>query len=582
MNHLTDEQLSALLDDALAPPARATCDAHLASCEACRAKLAELSSLDAALKPALTHDAGEAYFATFAERVGARIAAGGASEEAPAAPAMPASPAPRRSPWAWFISPRGLSLAGGTAALLITAGLAWMRFEHEIPHASLMRAAAPNPLGARVREPVTSSLAIDSVAPQPAAPTNAPEAQVAPALAAPALQSRDERAPAARGDAGSGRAREVKTLANGESVPVRRQPQMQQLTSPAPAATESRSTNSSRPAEEASGTPAQEPAPVTAQMKQRAMAKGSEAPASKPAERSLWNSAKKLFTPPPPAASPSALAPTPEVAPQKDALASGFAKVTEKTRNEVKVRGEGSSVALKPQLADAAPLAIQCGTVSDTRGTPVKGVQITLLGASTRSSRSAPDGSFCLPQAVAGDTLILMHVGFEPVRVVLTASTSLAFGLEPVGTLGQRDGMFVGGRAEGLLKLPPAAAGLAPAGTAPAPDVYAGEPDTVRTAVATARERTALAHRDRTAAQWESAASSWDAIAAMTSGHASYDARFQSLSALRESWLVGPTRARRERLQAVLVAFVAATPRTLPERATVLRWQGELRTSAPR
>ena len=82
MNHLTDEQLSALLDDALAPPARATCEAHLGSCDACRARLAELSSLDAALKPALTHDPGEAYFATFAERVGARIAAGDASQAA--------------------------------------------------------------------------------------------------------------------------------------------------------------------------------------------------------------------------------------------------------------------------------------------------------------------------------------------------------------------------------------------------------------------------------------------------------------------------------------------------------------------
>ena len=69
MNHLSDEQLSALLDDALPAGERAACDTHLAGCDACRARLAEISALEESLGKALTHDPGERYFADFAERV---------------------------------------------------------------------------------------------------------------------------------------------------------------------------------------------------------------------------------------------------------------------------------------------------------------------------------------------------------------------------------------------------------------------------------------------------------------------------------------------------------------------------------
>jgi anti-sigma factor RsiW len=109
MNHLTDERLSALLDDALPAGERAAADAHLAGCDACRARLAELSSLDESVGRALTDDPGDAYFADFAERVERRIAAG----EKPASN--------RQSFWGWFTSPRGLAFAGSTAALVLTA-----------------------------------------------------------------------------------------------------------------------------------------------------------------------------------------------------------------------------------------------------------------------------------------------------------------------------------------------------------------------------------------------------------------------------------------------------------------------------
>ena len=87
MKHLTDEQLSALLDDALPAGERASCEAHLADCEPCRTRLAEASALEGSLGKALTHDPGEGYFTDFAERVAKRIAERrlGAAPEAPKA-----------------------------------------------------------------------------------------------------------------------------------------------------------------------------------------------------------------------------------------------------------------------------------------------------------------------------------------------------------------------------------------------------------------------------------------------------------------------------------------------------------------
>src|SRR5262249_60865388 len=94
MKHLTDEQLTGLVDGALSANARAACEAHLADCDACRARLAEASALDESLGRALTHDPGDAYFTDFAERVGRRIAAQQAAPQAPQAPGA------RESPWA--------------------------------------------------------------------------------------------------------------------------------------------------------------------------------------------------------------------------------------------------------------------------------------------------------------------------------------------------------------------------------------------------------------------------------------------------------------------------------------------------
>jgi hypothetical protein len=211
---------------------------------------------------------------------------------------------------------------------------------------------------------------------------------------------------------------------------------------------------------------------------------------------------------------------------------------------------------------DSAVLRERCGVVRDSRGTPLAAAQVRVSGVQPANTRSGADGRYCLDAAPrVGDTLIVLRVGFEPVRIAITGSAALAVSMEPIGTLGEKGGMLTGLTAQ----------------KAPAPDVYADQPALVRTAVNAARAQAALASRERRAESYEKLVVLWDDVAERTSGAASYDARFRSVSALREAQTLAPEPARLDRLRHALESFVAATPRTLPERATVLRWQQELR-----
>src|SRR5262249_23396813 len=145
-----------------------------------------------------THDPGDAYFADFAERVARRIAA-----SAPRAEKRPA----------WGFG--RLALAGSTVALLVTAGLAWMRF-HDDDAARALRAAMPRPMSfmrgggsAPRRERVPQQTGAER-AQAPPAPTSA--------MTSPA---KEEAQAQPEGSDASRRAEEVRPLANGEQAPVR-------------------------------------------------------------------------------------------------------------------------------------------------------------------------------------------------------------------------------------------------------------------------------------------------------------------------------------------------------------------------
>ncbi len=525
MKHLTDDQLSALQDDALAAPERAACDAHLEGCEACRVRVAESSTLDESLGRALTHDPGDAYFADFAERVAARIAS------APEAPGH-GEPAPRltstRSPRNWFLTPRGLSFAGSTAALLVIAGLAWTRFQRHDDVASALRADAPTPFGSTLSEQESPAPAEDREKPQAQPPLGGSADGQATEQAMPAPASgggsntRAERAlPITRA-----RAREVRPLEGSEQAPVPAKAMAPEPTS-ALAPTPAGEAKSEARLDERESAAKLQPSPIT-EMKRRAVAPATGDALSR--------------TAPPPA-----------------------------------------MLALDAHQE----LASACGTVHDTRGIPVAGAQVVATGAGTRTSRSGPDGRFCLTSLHAGDTLSVLRVGFEPMRFVVGANTSLAVRLEPVGTLGPQAGMLLGKRdaspslapREGLGELRSERATM---NFAPDADHYLTQSAAVRSAVVEAREAVVIARRERTAGSYEKAFERWDRIGDLASGKASFDARFQALAALREAHRLEPTPARAARLRAGLTAFIAATPRTLPERATALRWQQELAGPAGR
>jgi hypothetical protein len=142
MNHLTPDELSARLDDALTPARAAETDRHLASCETCRAALAELAAQDDALGRVLRHDPGEAYFGSFAARVEDRIRAAGMRGA--------------QAKWegglrGWLRSPRRLAMAGVVAAVLGGAALVIITARMDRPEQALLesrpvaRAIAPPP-----------------------------------------------------------------------------------------------------------------------------------------------------------------------------------------------------------------------------------------------------------------------------------------------------------------------------------------------------------------------------------------------------------------------------------------------------
>ena len=551
MKHLTDEQLSALLDGALPAGERAACDAHLAGCEPCRARLAELSALEGSLGKALTHDPGEAYFADFAERVSGRIAAGERRLDAAVE-----APKPRKP---WLFTPRGWALAGSTAALLVTAGLAWMRFHNEQNVVNALREASP-------RQPQLS---------KQVTPNEAGEAR--PQAEAPS--EADERTQAAAPkplETGSQltRMREVRTLPDGRQVPVDRGP--------------GGAAAPSRPEESPQGFAAPATGSAIAQMKRKSVAPVAEAGAPVPAQekKELQASSKDAAAPAPFAqtAPPTASAPSPNAALDTDTARGQTFRAWGNAKSLVH-GGRADETKLNANTTRLSGLAPRCGKVRDSSGRALAGVQVTAMHDGVRTTRTDAEGAFCIDGLQAGDTLTVMHVGFDPHTEVVTAMTSLAITLEPVGTLGPNATMLMG-----KAQSSPTLSGAVRAHTgapsesalAPSPDVYAEQSFGVRQLVRDARDATSVARRERTATSFERAAKQWGAVMGQVKGAPADDARFQYVSALREAYHLEPTVERERGLRSAITAFLALAPASLPERATVERWQKELNAAPGR
>lgn len=249
MNHLNDDQLSARLDGALNASDDAAAGRHLDDCTQCRDRLAALSELDLSLRGALTHDPGEAYFASFADRVSEKIVAapGTAAAEAHA-------PSSGGGLFGWWRSPRALTFVGSTAALVAVAALALVLSRDQGADKFAQQLAPKSEVGSQVAPP-DQQPAPHVAEPKPEQPeTPSPTSEAAPAPRT----------------AQSGRAQEMRTLPNGEQVPVagRAMP----FSSPPPAASiagpQSSETRVRKPQSASpmnvTPTPAPEPMPVAA------------------------------------------------------------------------------------------------------------------------------------------------------------------------------------------------------------------------------------------------------------------------------------------------------------------------------
>ena len=233
MNHLTDEQRSAMADGALEGSARAAAERHLETCADCRAALAGLVAQDQMLASMLEHDPGEAYFESFAGRVGGRIRAAGLAGAQAREPE-------RRSLADWFRSPRKLALVGAVATVVAGAGIVMLstrelrvpalreqEIESRVAQEALPVPPPPGmrPEGQTMIPPVTRSAS--PVAAEPAAPL--PAAGLAKGTARPQADSRAKTDIASREPAAasareqrvpSNRAYEVRRNEVGEDVPV--------------------------------------------------------------------------------------------------------------------------------------------------------------------------------------------------------------------------------------------------------------------------------------------------------------------------------------------------------------------------
>lgn len=235
MSHLTDEQRSALADGALEGGARAAAERHLETCAQCRAALAEIVAQDRALASTLDHDPGEAYFESFAGRVGGRIRAAGLAGAQAREPEG-------RSLADWFRSPRKLALVGAVATVVAGAGIVMISTrelrvpalrEHELESRVAQEAPPVSvPSGMQPEGQPATSRATRSASPPVTEPVAQPPAEgLAKGTARPRDDARaktslasGERAAAPVRERGlqSNRAREVRRNEAGDDVPVGR------------------------------------------------------------------------------------------------------------------------------------------------------------------------------------------------------------------------------------------------------------------------------------------------------------------------------------------------------------------------
>jgi hypothetical protein len=387
VKHLNEQRLSAMVDGALSAREREEAERHLATCESCRATLAEWIEREGTLKSALTHDPGDEYFESFPARVIERLHAEGAS-------AM--REPERRGVAAWLSQPRRLAWAGGVAALIVGAGLVFVSTrESRMP--TMSRAL----VGDRSEE---SKERAASPAPTQPHDTSRPEPSTAP----PGAKARNE----LRAEGGA-RKESSAPLALG-----------------APSATEGSGAKDEKngPAAAQNAAPLGETRAGAVRRDQRGEEHRAAPPSGlfapppgSPAREKQMGALKKIEreAAPKPAPTPmSALAPEAKSGRADDQAMDRLRAAPSETQAGARV----------------------CGRVHDSSDRPLTAVQVMIADRGVATATDA-DGRYCLSVPPGDHTLSVMAVGYEPQRRTITvAADGLAADvtMRPVAVLEER------------------------------------------------------------------------------------------------------------------------------------------------
>jgi carboxypeptidase family protein/putative zinc finger protein len=561
VKHLSTEQLSAHLDHALTGRAAEEAERHLVGCAACREALASLAAQDASLRPALTHDPGEAYFESFPARVEARLRASGLAGAQTRGTGF--------DPGRFLASPRALAWAGAVAVVVVGAGLALMTGREvrppdlrdrdlsergqqvapgganaigekdqsaQAPPAAALEKASPasradvagrEPGGAAqmkegtraTREELAAPVADErAVRAQKDRSAKAKGAATANRFAAPPAVSRQ-----APGVANPSHAVEVQRNAAGEDAPVRT---------------------------EAGAAPLSDATAPSAEQAGQVRKKSAAEPLKAGAARFLIGGPAKTEST---AGASSFAIPSP--------ASSAGAKQLDATTSTT------SKLAIDGLAAGEARL---CGEVRDPAGRPLAGAQVTLIDAN-RTTTTDARGAFCLAAPAGEHALSVMAVGFYDSRQTVRVGGEEAVVRVTLAAVSVMDDKR--GAVSGRVPLP-----RLPATTPAEPrDNYSALPDTVRSVVRAAQVLESGARSRRSASLFDAAAAGWErALKRLPDGPLALETRWHLAEARYHAWEAGPNSRRATAAVDALTAYVARAPAGA-ERSQATRWLDQVR-----
>lgn len=525
MKHLTDPELSAYLDGANEGADAERVKRHLAACQPCREALAELAAQDQALRPVLSHDPGEEYFAGFARRVDDRIRAAGLAG------------APARGDGfdlgRFFRSPRALAWVGAVAVVVVGGGLALMTSREGTP-------------------PVLRDHTVDRLigrsAPAPAAPA-APPSSTTPSASSEAAGPPVEQEATPGSEAQRLRMLERKqgemATAKGELKAPARSPADEQAAAPARAMEVRRTESGEEVPVQRKDTPAIVPAPTAA---------GNVTGEARARKKTMAEPMQKQAVPVPAGATPDAARPHPETAPGLSFAAPPS--------------GAASPSAPLTQSSVAGEVRV-CGDVRDPQGRPIAGAQVVASDLG-RTAMADAQGRFCLSLPPGEHPVSVMAVGYAAIRHTLRAGEGEArLTLAAVPVL---EGDGVAAPKSLAIKHSATVNRVTEVPSAASQDLDAALPDSLRVAVREAERLEADAIAHPSAARFDAAAAAWDrSLTGLTGGPLEIESRRRLSTARYRAWELVPTADRARAAVETLQAYVARAPAG-PERARAAAW----------